>query len=85
MSFQANPLVSPLYTFLVVLSNSMSWKINTKTFHKASITREKVCNKLKFGRDCSNNVNPSHPDARKRDKINLNFYFPTSLWYLKIF
>ena len=49
MSFQASPLVSPLYTFLVMLSNSMSWKINTKALHKASITREKVCNKLKFG------------------------------------
>ena len=29
--------------------------------------------------------NPSHPDPGQREKINLNFYFHTSLWYLKRF
>ena len=27
-------------------------------------------------------INPSHPDLRRREKINLNFYFHTSLWCL---
>ena len=26
---------------------------------------------------------PSCPNLRRREKINLNFYFHTSLWYLK--
>ena len=29
--------------------------------------------------------NPSHPDPGQRKKINLNFYFHTSLWCLKRF
>ena len=29
--------------------------------------------------------NPSRPDPERREKINLNFYFHTSLWYLKRF
>ena len=32
-----------------------------------------------------NTVNPSHRDPRWREKINLNFYFHTSLWCLKRF
>ena len=28
-------------------------------------------------------VNPSRPDPGRREKINLNFYFHTSLWCLK--
>ena len=27
-------------------------------------------------------VNPSHPDPGQREKINLNFYFYTSMWCL---
>ena len=30
-------------------------------------------------------VNSSPSDHRRREKINLNFYFHTSLWYLKEF
>ena len=30
-------------------------------------------------------LNPSHPDPGGREKINLNFYSHTSLWYLKRF
>ena len=30
-------------------------------------------------------VNPSHPDPGRREKINLNFYFHTSLWCIKRF
>ena len=29
--------------------------------------------------------NPSHPNPRQKEKINLNFYFHTSLWCLKRF
>ena len=29
--------------------------------------------------------NPSRPDPRRREKINLSFYFHTSLWCLKRF
>ena len=29
--------------------------------------------------------NPSHPNLRQREKINLNFYFHTALWWLKRF
>ena len=32
-----------------------------------------------------NNINPSRPNPRQREKINLNFYFHTSLWCLKRF
>ena len=35
---------------------------------------------LNFGKG-----NPFRPDPRRRDKTNLNFYFHTSLWYLKRF
>ena len=28
-------------------------------------------------------VTPSRPNPRRREKINLNFYFHSSLWYLK--
>ena len=28
-------------------------------------------------------VTPSHPNPGRREKINLHFYFHTSLWYLK--
>ena len=31
------------------------------------------------------NLNLSHPDTERREKINLNFYFRTSLWGLKRF
>ena len=31
------------------------------------------------------NVNPFRPDPGRREKINLNFYFHTSLWGLKRF
>ena len=31
------------------------------------------------------NFNPSRPDPGKREKINLNFYFHTSLWCIKKF
>ena len=31
------------------------------------------------------NLNPSRPDPRQREKINLNFYFRTFLWRLKRF
>ena len=30
-------------------------------------------------------INPSHPNPRRREKINLNFYFHTSLWSLRRF
>ena len=30
-------------------------------------------------------LNPSRPNAGRREKINLNFYFRTSLWCLKSF
>ena len=30
-------------------------------------------------------INPSLPGPERREKINLNFYVPTSLWYLKRF
>ena len=30
-------------------------------------------------------INPSRPDPGRREKINLNFYFHTSLWCLKTF
>ena len=30
-------------------------------------------------------LNPSRPDSRQREKINLNFYVHTSLWCLKRF
>ena len=30
-------------------------------------------------------LNPSRPDPGQREKINLNFYFHTSLWCLKRF
>ena len=30
-------------------------------------------------------VNPSRPDPRQAEKINLNFYLHTSLWCLKKF
>ena len=30
-------------------------------------------------------INPCRPDPRRREKINLNFYFQTSLGYLKWF
>ena len=30
-------------------------------------------------------INPSRPDPGRREKINLNFYFHTSLWCLKRF
>ena len=30
-------------------------------------------------------VNSSPSDHRRREKINLNFYFLTSLWYLRKF
>ena len=30
-------------------------------------------------------LNPSRSDPGRREKINLNFYFHTSLWYLKEF
>ena len=30
-------------------------------------------------------INPFRPDHRRREKINLNFYFHTSLWCLKRF
>ena len=30
-------------------------------------------------------LNPSRPDPGQREKINLNFYFYTSLWCLKMF
>ena len=30
-------------------------------------------------------INPSLPDPGRREKINLNFYVSTSLWYLKRF
>ena len=30
-------------------------------------------------------LNPSLPDPWRTEKINLNFYFHTSLWYLKKF
>ena len=33
----------------------------------------------------SNVINPFHPDPGRREKINLNFYFHTSLWCLKGF
>ena len=29
--------------------------------------------------------NPSHSDSGRREKINLNFYFHTLLWWLKKF
>ena len=29
--------------------------------------------------------NPSRPDPGRREKIDLNFYFHTSLWYLQRF
>ena len=29
--------------------------------------------------------NPSHPNLGRREKINLNYYFHTSLWCLKLF
>ena len=33
----------------------------------------------------SYHINPSRPDPGQREKINLNFYFHTFLWCLKIF
>ena len=30
-------------------------------------------------------LNPSRPDPGQREKLNLNFYFHTSLWCLKRF
>ena len=30
-------------------------------------------------------VNPSTPEIGRKEKINLNFYFQTSLWCLKRF
>ena len=35
--------------------------------------------------DIFENFNPSRPDPGQREKINLNFYFHTSLWCLKRF
>ena len=32
-----------------------------------------------------NKLNPSHPNPGRREKINLNFYFHTSLWCTKGF
>ena len=32
-----------------------------------------------------NSINPYRPDPGRRGKIDLNFYFHTSLWYLKRF
>ena len=37
-----------------------------------------------FIRD-SSTLNPSRPDPGRREKVNLNFYFHTSLWWLKRF
>ena len=31
------------------------------------------------------NINSSRPNPRQRKKVKLNFYFHTSLWYLKRF
>ena len=33
----------------------------------------------------SSSLNPSRPNRRRREKININFYFLTSLWCLKRF
>ena len=30
-------------------------------------------------------LNPSRPNHGRGEKIKLNFYFDTSLWYLKMF
>ena len=30
-------------------------------------------------------INPSRPNSGQREKIKLNFYFHTSLWYFKRF
>ena len=33
----------------------------------------------------NSHINPSRSDPGQREKLNLNFYFHTSLWYLKRF
>ena len=40
---------------------------------------------LLYKRILSRILNPSHPNPGQREKIKLNFYFHTSLWWLKRF
>ena len=62
----------PILFTLNVISNSKYGTTLTRIYNNKAITSEK-------------NINPSRPDHGRREKINLNFYFHTSLWCLKRF
>ena len=44
-----------------------------------------VCHKLHCSTHVYVNINPSLPDPIRREKINVRFYFHSSLWSLKAF
>ena len=49
------------------------------------IVRVTETRRLPFFSKRKKNINSSRLDPGRREKINLNFYFQTSLWYLKRF
>ena len=65
-----------------------TWKRHFSTEQRDARTRligSKEAIFLKEVKKINNNVNPSRPNLGQREKIKLNFYFHTSLWYLKRF
>ena len=57
---------------------------SSRTFWKISMGRSTWSTFLQVSKD-NRNINPSHLDPGRREKINLKFYYHTSLWYLKMF